>query len=266
MTKIVVRRLGSRLAHIFQWLEEEALYDELWDLCCDHGRLGLHIHQKQPQTRVHLVDVVPSIIDILRNKYKALEDGRLFFKLASAEDIILANTPRQVVVIAGVGGSTIIEILEGILDKNRGMLEGLQGELLNLPKEPPVDSGKQTTLPPCLDLILSPNTHIFELRRYLKSSPFNLIKEAFVSERGHHHEHLFLRLIPKDCPQNIVHEDTVATETGNSLWRPFTKEKKRYLEKRLMRYRNIKRVEELENAREACLAYERLLASLLAVQ
>ena len=260
MTKVVVRRLGSRLAHIFQWLEEEAPYDELWDLCCDHGRLGLHIHQTQSNTRVHLVDVVPSIIDILQDKYKTLEDGRLFFKLASAEDISLADVQRQAIVIAGVGGATIIEILEGILRNNLALLE-------NLRRLTHDNINQSTSGPclgrPCLDLILSPNTHIFELRRYLKNSPFNLVKEAFVSERRYYHEHLFLRLGHQDQLGNTADDDILASDTGKSLWQPFTKEKKRYIEKRIMRYKNIKRVDELENAREAYQAYELLLENLM---
>lgn len=85
---------------------------EVWDVCCDHGLVGLEVLRRNPKARVHFVDRVPSIMEALRGKLENMasaEKDRGTIHLGEAE--ALALPLRGTVVIAGVGGQRI----EGIL-------------------------------------------------------------------------------------------------------------------------------------------------------
>ena len=234
---IIIRRLTSRLAHIQQWIDQQSTYHDIWDLCCDHGHLGLHLHRDHKSTHVHLIDKIPSIIDKIKEKYATLIDSRLHVKKIDAQDIVLTGTPRQMIIIAGVGGGTVKALLQAII------------------ANPKNDSQYP------IDFILSPNAHTFELRNYLnsktKNSMFELIKEEFVSDNSKHHEHLFVRLHTQK--QNI--ENHVST-TGESIWLPFNSTKEAYIEKLIQHYARINTFKETTLTCNAEKEYKRLFNQL----
>jgi len=229
----VIRRLGHRLHHIFEWVQQEPAYNDIWDLCCDHGRLGLHLHQRNDGGCIYLVDRIPSIIEALKSKYTILCDGKLFFCLQDAGAIQLTSASRQLIVIAGLGGENIVEILNGI------------GTRLHHEQPSPINQSR------IVDLILSPNSHTFALRRFLARSPFELIKEAFVEDKGHYHEHIFLRL--------THNTPTRHSDVGEEIWQPFTATKRRYIERLIAHYAHVLAFKHNPLAEDAKAAYTSLL-------
>lgn len=213
MTQKVIRRLGERLDHIFKWVDSAQPYDNIWDLCCDHGRLGLHLHERHPSSQVYLVDKVASIIDKLTTDYGELNHGRLCFKAADVCELNITVKKRTLIIIAGVGGQNIIVMLKSILAQLRA------GERL--------------------DFILSPNSHLFELRRFLKNKSFGLINEAFVTEKSFSHEHLWLRFA-RHATTNLNHSDCKpVSAVGDSLWRDMTDAKRMHIHKLIQHYQRM---------------------------
>ncbi len=93
---------------------------ELWDIGCDHGLLGLTAVVSGRVRRVHLVDPAISVIENLRStlnspKYKDWwreHEARVQLVLARGEDVI--GDARGAIVIAGIGGETMVKILEHV--------------------------------------------------------------------------------------------------------------------------------------------------------
>ena len=78
----------------------------LWDLCCDHGYLGLFALNNSSYSEVIFNDVVPHVLANLPGKF-AGRPARVI--CGPAEDIAEPLTGN--VVIAGVGGEKILKIL-----------------------------------------------------------------------------------------------------------------------------------------------------------
>jgi tRNA (adenine22-N1)-methyltransferase len=79
----------------------------LWDLCCDHGLLGLGALASGTFSEVIFNDAVPHVIEALTPQIKAFENARAV--LALAEDIQEPLTGN--IILAGVGGEKIFKIL-----------------------------------------------------------------------------------------------------------------------------------------------------------
>jgi tRNA (adenine22-N1)-methyltransferase len=98
----------------------QLIYDQLipgkpvWDICCDHGYLGLKAYQAGAFPQVYFVDQVDSIIEKLKTSFReeflqADFHQQAYFISSRAEEL-----PREVTgtaVIAGVGAYTIFKIL-----------------------------------------------------------------------------------------------------------------------------------------------------------
>jgi len=209
----IVRSLGLRLKHIFNWGQSAGPYTDIWDLCCDHGRLGLHFYQSPmfANCRIHLIDCVPSIIDILKSRFRDFLGPRLTITCMDASELVLPRVGRHLIIIAGVGGETMATILQNITQRLQTC-----------------DSFSDDFR---LEYMLSPNLGAFELRRFLRANNFELLAEEFVSEKGWHHEHLYMRYHSR--PGSY----TKSTVVGNTLWYPLAQPKKRYLEKYIQHYK-----------------------------
>lgn len=110
--------LSNRLKQIFdQLLPDYAV----WDLCCDHGYLGLHSYQSQHFPEVNFVDQVPEIIVRLEERFhreiiQTTNPTVSRFIASPSEELTLELTGN--VVISGVGSYTIFHILKSLQAKN----------------------------------------------------------------------------------------------------------------------------------------------------
>jgi len=229
MTVIELRQLRTRLQHLHDWILSEPSYEVIWDLCCDHGRLGLHLHQNTTDTEVHLIDCVPSLIERLETQFSSLKTGRLHFTCIPGEDLRLAPQKRQVVIVAGVGGETCIEILQGILVLNS-------------------DLGQ-------FDILLSPNSHPFELREFLRKNNMHLLNEQFITDRGRSHEHILVRAFAGEPYREV-------SVCGDAFWLAGNADQKKYLDKNIKHYEKILGFTECPSSARGLQAYRLLLARL----
>jgi tRNA (adenine22-N1)-methyltransferase len=101
------------------------IYDQLqpglpvWDVCCDHGHVGLWAYVSKQFPEIHFVDQAAHLVKRLEELYQQRLgpgpwQGANFHPVAGQQ---VAQAVTGNLVIAGVGGITVREIIEG-LDKN----------------------------------------------------------------------------------------------------------------------------------------------------
>lgn len=110
--------LSNRLKLIFDQLLPDCA---VWDICCDHGYLGLNAYQSQLFPEVNFVDQVPEIMARLEERFhreivQTTNPTTPRFIALSGEDLTLELTGN--VVISGVGSYTIFQILKSLQTKN----------------------------------------------------------------------------------------------------------------------------------------------------
>ena len=99
------------------FLEHAINATPFWDLCCDHGYVGIGSIKSKQFTTVHFVDQVPHIMDRLDQLIKQAptyhQDLNYQLHLMPAEKIEIEILGTCLV--AGVGGLTIKTILQQLL-------------------------------------------------------------------------------------------------------------------------------------------------------
>jgi len=178
-------KLGKRLSKIESMVSFQK-YDHIWDCCCDHGLLGFKLLLAEKANIVHFVDVVPGLI-------KTVEQGLLTHYKGDNADwqvhcLDVACLPlakyekgKQLIIIAGVGGELMIELLRGLLDS--GVSENSE-------------------------FLLSPVHHNYQVREMLIENGFSLVEEKLVFENKRGYEILHLSL------DGVERLSTV----GSSMW------------------------------------------------
>lgn len=145
--------LSERLKSIIQLIEPT---DVVYDLCCDHGDIGISAYESELAKNVYFNDQVADIIKRLKfkitNLYSYIPEG-IFFEEKPAQLIKYKN--NSTILLVGIGYDTIIKVLEQI----------------------PNDS----------TLIVCSHTKPIELRNYLKNR-FKLIDELLIEENAQFYE------------------------------------------------------------------------------
>lgn len=122
-------------------------YDHIWDCCCDHGLLGMLLLKRNAARQVHFVDCVPSLMQALElrlQRFFPADLSGLNPNLAPHSDpdlnpdidphlschtqwqvhcLDVATLPleqtsdkdKQLIIIAGVGGELLVELVRAIL-------------------------------------------------------------------------------------------------------------------------------------------------------
>ena len=243
LTPTPLKPLSQRLGHLYQRAKAKR-YDHIWDLCCDHGRLGLHLdanhncNRSEPSTGIHLIDRVPSIINALRAYCRSETYAHIDIQCRDAGALVLSpeqQAQKHIFIIAGIGGETAAKIADGILANNAGLLAQM--------------------LTPA-EFLFSPNNQAFELRRFLQQPWIQLLDETFVSENGWHHEHIHVQLCAPE------HQQAPVSAIGESLWEPMTPQKRHYLSKQQNHYARCAKYRGGANEQLAAEGYQhRLLSS-----
>ncbi len=197
-----MQKLNARLAAIFNLIPEG--YDVIWDCCCDHGYLGMHILQAKPYTTVHFVDQVASITDALQKKLQVYGAVNYAVITDSAANLKLDKNKKHLIILAGISGNTAIHIMQGLHALN-----------------------PQTSI----DYLLSPNYQILEVREYLAQRNVALLHEELVFVNGQTYEVIYV-----SGAKNPQHQESI-TLTGN-MWEMDNPQHGAYLEKLIFHYRN----------------------------
>jgi len=165
--------LGPRLDAIFDCVAQEQQgqrYDAIWDCCCDHGYLGMKLLAAKLCPTVYFVDQVPHIIDQLKDKLDDLAERSLSPRnyqtiAADASQLRFPDGQRHLVILAGVGGEHIVDIIKAI-------------------EQQPDDCR--------IDYLLCPSTTQFDLREFLIKQSFGVKQENLVAEKGRDYEVLLV--------------------------------------------------------------------------
>lgn len=204
-------KLAPRLQQIDQLVNRH--YSSIWDCCCDHGLLGMQLLKRDVADRVHFVDVAESITDVLLSKLATLtEQGSLpkhwqvhcqdVAQLVLPEAAEEADAPH-LVIIAGVGGDLLVELVRGIVEINLGK---------------------------AVEFILCPVYHVYYVRQSLREMGFGLLKETLVTDNKRGYEILHVSLTA----------ETVLTAVG-AMWDLTDNEHCAYLQQLLSHYQRIAR-------------------------
>lgn len=183
--------LSSRLSKIDQMIGSD--YGHIWDTCCDHGYLGMHLIARQAASNIHFVDIVPQIIETLEKKMLVhlskdqIERVNWRTHAMDVKELPLANYPgKHLIVLAGVGGDLSKALVRHIQEANPGVE---------------------------IDYLLCPVRQLFGLRRALREMDLQLKQEALVEEKGRIYELLLITSSRKDGLNNAL-----ITEAGSQIW------------------------------------------------
>ncbi|MES2802639.1 MAG: tRNA (adenine(22)-N(1))-methyltransferase TrmK [Bdellovibrionota bacterium] len=111
-------RLSERLTIVFDNLLPEK---DVWDICCDHGYLGIAAYKSTSFSHIYFVDRVPAIMEQLKTQFQKFD-----FKTDSVSKATFICTAGQdiktnvtgTVCITGVGGFTTFKILDSLSQNN----------------------------------------------------------------------------------------------------------------------------------------------------
>lgn len=162
------RKLSARLQAIYEQMQ---VGQDVWDFCCDHGYLGLSAYQSGNYKQIHFVDQAKHLIARLRAKYQ-LQSDELFFWDCSGQEISVPV--RGNVVIAGVGATTALQILSGLLQSS-------QLQALRILVSPHKDESDFRWLQ--LEAKFSKFTALYELKTELEIPDGKRSRPLFVFER-----------------------------------------------------------------------------------
>lgn len=106
--------LSSRLQLIFSLLKPDL---SVWDVCCDHGYIGLRAYESQGFCEINFVDQVPEIMQRLKkhftdNHWHPSNTTSVQFHSMAAEQI--TNEITGNLIMAGIGSYTIARVLTSL--------------------------------------------------------------------------------------------------------------------------------------------------------
>ncbi len=161
-------KLGTRLKQIEMLVSPD--YQHIWDCCCDHGLLGGSLIDKQAAPHIHLVDIVPDLIEALTLKFQTLFPQKDNCEWHS-HCLDIANLPlkehqgKHLIIIAGIGGDLMTELVTTIIKNNPELT---------------------------LDFILCPVRKFHTLRQQLIELDMELKNEVITKENKRFYEILFV--------------------------------------------------------------------------
>ncbi len=113
---------NPKLSKRMQCFIENALKDRpFWDVCCDHGYVGLKALESCEFSEVHFVDQVPHIMhrleSLINQSWRIKANSKYFLYLMPGEDLEMEILGT--ILIAGVGGLTIKTIISSLITANK---------------------------------------------------------------------------------------------------------------------------------------------------
>lgn len=203
-------KLSKRLSRINDLVENG--YTHIWDCCCDHGFLGAALVERNASPNIHLVDIVPALVESVNEKLSSAYPNKSNWKtycLDASELPIEQHTGKHLVIIAGVGGDLTQQIVCNLNEAN-----------------PDAD----------IDFLLCPIRQQYELRAMLQSLGFGLKRECLVEENR-----LIYEILLITSPGSSANSDSEkVSEFGEEIWQPDSKTEaevaQRYLEQKIAHF------------------------------
>lgn len=193
------KSLGKRLSAIDRMISTG--YDHIWDCCCDHGLLGIHLLRRNAAPYIHFVDVTPQLIDDLEDKLRTFfaqpppPNSQWLTHCQDAHDIPISKVEGQhLMVIAGVGGDLARDIVQSLISE--------------------VNSNKADQ---SIDFLLCPVRQHYSLRQSLKAQGCRLKKELLVEENKRIYE-VILCTYARNQADSDAEALPLVCETGDEIW------------------------------------------------
>ncbi|GHA09487.1 tRNA (adenine(22)-N(1))-methyltransferase [Oceanisphaera arctica] len=226
-------KIGKRLQHIEAMVTTG--YTHIWDCCCDHGLLGASLLSRLAAPFIHFVDIVPELMVELEIRLRRFYPAMASQSSASASPspalsawqvhcIDVASLPlsrhdgKQLVIIAGVGGDLMVQLVSAIHGAN-----------------PDAD----------IDFLLCPVHHQFTLRQQLIRLNFHLQQERLLEENRRFYELLLVSTRIDD-----MKDQSRVSAVGEQIWQAHSPEQadtaSRYLSKTLGHYQRVQRGRETD--------------------
>ena len=196
-------KLSSRLDTIKN--KVIAHYDHIWDCCCDHGQLGIALLSSQPKSMIHFVDVVDELMVDLESqlkKHASAIQSQWQVHCMDVAKLPLVKGKKNLIIIAGVGGDLLIELVKSIQTRNS-------------------DSE--------LEFILCPVLHNYMVRCELIEMGFGLISETLVKENKRFYEVLH---VSNQAAKPIA-------PVGSEMWDLSDSDHQEYLNKTILHYQRM---------------------------
>ena len=246
-------KLSQRLGQIDKLITRQ--YDHIWDCCCDHGLLGAKLLQRDAASNIHFVDMVDDLMAELERKLMR------FFPQPVSEQAVLSpflsesvispsviSGPRisqtaqwqvhcidvatlpldnfnqqatHLIIIAGVGGELLIELVQTILSHHGDK---------------------------ALEFILCPVHHNYKVRSRFIEMKLGLIQECLVKENNRFYEIMHLS----------SHADTPLSQVGSQMWNFERLEDREYLQKTILHYQRMNSKAHNDDLNEVIANYLRL--------
>lgn len=216
-------------------------YDHIWDCCCDHGLLGMLLLEKQAAPQIHFVDSAAPLMYSLEQQltrfFPRLEDtnsaptkmksnnrfSQWHVHCVDAADLPLHSadkSAKHLIIIAGVGGELLVEIVQAIMAKHGSL---------------------------SLEFILCPVHHNYYVRQSLAALGLKLRCEHLLQENRRFYEilHVYTANHVTDVTDvtGLVSAANSISSTGTSLWQGLDSDKQRqaqqYLQQLLAHYQKI---------------------------
>ncbi|MBQ4833317.1 tRNA (adenine(22)-N(1))-methyltransferase TrmK [Pseudoalteromonas sp. MMG010] len=185
--------------------------DVVWDCCCDHGQLGLSLLARDAAKQIRFVDIVPDIMHQLTKKLSGLNNLSPSCNKTQSWQVLcqdvgnirLDDNAQHVIIIAGVGGELLLELVKQIVANN---------DHTNLANS---------------RFIVCPVLHTYHLREGLKQLGFGLLHEQIVLENKRFYEVL----------EVSFNSNNALSLTGSLMW-DFTQASHVIYHQQLLRHYN----------------------------
>lgn len=175
----------------------------VWDIGCDHGYLGEAAWRTGQFDEIHFVDRLPAVIADLKARLAAFPDGAdgaaLHFHALDATSKVLPISSGNVV-MAGVGGYTVIKILQHQFPR----------------------------VNPNVRLILSPQRDMLMVRDFLNQTGWRLVTDQLIAERNTFYE----LLVCGSVGERLRYFGNHFARKSPDLYRAYLQERLRYYQKR----------------------------------
>jgi tRNA (adenine22-N1)-methyltransferase len=189
-------------------------YSHIWDCCCDHGLLGcallLRLNAINIPSNIHFVDIVPELMAELKTKlYRFYADTTWETHCQDVAKLPLQHYDgKHLIIIAGIGGDLMIEFIEAIYHKHKGIN---------------------------IDFLLCPVHHQFSLRSKLIELNFSLKDEVLVEDNKRFYEIILVSSTSK--------ESRKLNPVGDKIWQSQSNKETeiadKYLNKTLKHYQRM---------------------------
>ena len=193
-------RLGPRLNAILELvtrLQQQNPYSCIWDCCCDHGYLGIKILVEDLCEKLIFVDQLAHIIEQLSSRLAPFCTGKHELITADAGDLCFDSQQRHLVILAGVGGVNMVQIINAIEHKHPNVQ---------------------------IDYIFCPSTGQHTLREFLAAGDFGLLYETLACENQRYYEILF-------CQGKATVSELPRVSLSCEMWEADNPDHQRFLNK-----------------------------------